>query len=95
MHLLVKRKFSIPSAGNKKKIAITPPGNEKRENALPKNERKHLDVIKEIPSDNFNSVERDNCAAQTNKLESFRETFEVEDKAIFEIVCTKTKHRNR
>lgn len=91
VHLLVKRKFSIPSAGNKAKRAITPPGNEKRENAPPKNEKKHL----EISSDNSNSVELDNCAAQTNKLESFRETFEVEDKAIFEIVCTKTKHRNR
>lgn len=87
-HLMVKRKFFKPPAEMQKNIIVS------------KNEGKSADKKNNILIDSSNesksgNVIEENDNASTNAVESFCETFELEDGEIFEILLTKTKHRNK
>lgn len=87
VHLMVNRKIVIPSTKKKEnkehKYTIVPSQTENRESA------------EEMLCDNIVGIDNRDLDVPTKPVESFCESFQLEDEAIFETHWCKMKHRNK
>lgn len=85
-HLMVRRKFIKSSAGTQRNNDVIAP---------PEKKGKSAKASKETSCDDNTETENPDAPSDTENLESFCDSFHLEDGEIFETQMTKMKHRNK